>query len=100
MFSHPDNQWINISKVEVAMLPDYAQEMIYNYCLYDHENYFVPAQGFKKMDLSHYLNHADQPNITSISDGDFFEAVRDIEVGEELLVDYATIADYDDVDER
>jgi SET domain-containing protein len=37
------------------------------------------------------LNHADIPNIISINDGDYFEAVRDIKAGEELLVDYGEI---------
>jgi SET domain-containing protein len=64
-----------------------------NYCLYDETNYFVPAQGFKKMDVSLFLNHSDTPNIISIHDGDYFEAIRDIKVGEELLIDYGGIVD-------
>jgi SET domain-containing protein len=40
-----------------------------------------------------YLNHSDQPNLISVNDGEFFEAIRDIEAGEELLIDYGTIVD-------
>jgi SET domain-containing protein len=92
------DQWINISRSEVDALPTFAKNVIYNYCLFDNDNYFVPAKGFKKMDLSHYLNHSEQSNVASISDGDFFEALRDIEAGEELLIDYGTIVEHTESD--
>ena len=95
MFGKPDtnDEWITISKKEVATLPTHTQFLIGNYCLYDEENYFVPGHGFKKMDVSLFLNHSDNPNIISINDGDLFESVRDINPGEELLVDYGEIVD-------
>ena len=95
MFSkaNDEEQWISISKTEVENLPAHAKALIENYCLYDAENYFVPDYGFKKMDLVNFLNHADTPNIISINDGEFFEAVRDIKKGEELLIDYGEIVD-------
>ena len=95
MFSKPDAaaEWITISKKEIELLPAHAQFLVGNYCLYDQDHYFVPAQGFKKIDLSLFLNHADNPNIISINDGDYFEAIRDIKAGEELLIDYGGIVD-------
>jgi SET domain-containing protein len=63
-----------------------------NFCLFDEENYFVPEYGFKMMDLVVYLNHADEPNIRSINEGEDFETLRDIKAGEELFVDYGEIA--------
>ena len=95
MFSKANDQeqWIPISKTEVENLPAHAKVLIENYCLYDDENYFVPDYGFKKMDLVNFLNHADTPNIISIHDGEFFEAVRDIKKGEELFIDYGEIVD-------
>jgi SET domain-containing protein len=95
MFSKPDaaEEWLTISKKEIDTLPGHAQFLVGNYCLYDETNYFVPAQGFKKMDVSLFLNHSDTPNIISIHDGDYFEAIRDIKVGEELLIDYGGIVD-------
>jgi SET domain-containing protein len=45
------------------------------------------------MDLSVYLNHSATPNLISVDEGEFFEASRDIAVGEELFVDYGTIVD-------
>jgi SET domain-containing protein len=94
MFSKPDpeEKWITLSMQEVESLPAHAQFLIGNYCLFDEElNYFVPEHGFKKMDLSLFINHGDEPNLKSINDGDYFEALRDIKAGEELLLDYGEI---------
>lgn len=95
MFGKPDaaDEWITITKKEIESLPAPARFLVGNYCLYDEENYFVPAEGFKKMDMALFINHADTPNIISINDGDYFEAIRDIKAGEELLVDYGEIVD-------
>ena len=95
MFSKANDQeqWIPVTKAEVEKLPAHAKALIENYCLYDEENYFVPDYGFKKMDLVNFLNHSDTPNVISINDGEFFEAIRDIKQGEELLIDYGEIVD-------
>ena len=93
MFSKPDatDEWVTVSKKEIEALPAHTQFLTGNYCLYDEENYFVPAHGFKKMDLALFINHSDAPNIISINDGDYFEAIRAIKAGEELLIDYGGI---------
>lgn len=98
MFSKPDSEdeWVSLTKNEVEELPEHARFLVGNYCLYDAEQYFVPAAGFKKIDLALCLNHADEPNIISIDDGDYFEAIRDIAAGEELLIDYGRIVDGED----
>lgn len=95
MFSktNEQEQWIPITKTEVEKLPAHAKALIENYCLYDDENYFVPDYGYKKMDLVNFLNHSDTPNVISINDGEFFEAIKDIKQGEELVIDYGEIVD-------
>jgi SET domain-containing protein len=95
MFGKPDDagEWITVSKNEIEALPAHAQLLVGNYCLYDAANYFVPAQGFKKIDISLFLNHADEPNIISVNEGDYFETTRDIKEGEELVIDYGEIVD-------
>ena len=97
MFGKPDPaaEWITVSRAEVDALPAHAQFLVGNYCLFDEDHYFIPAAGFKKMDLSLFLNHSDTPNIISINDGDYFETLRDIRAGEELLIDYGGIVDAD-----
>ncbi|MEO6254063.1 MAG: SET domain-containing protein [Ferruginibacter sp.] len=95
MFGKPDapGEWITVPKNDIESLPEHARLLVGNYCLYDEENYFVPGQGFKKMDISLFLNHSGEPNIISVNDGDYFETTRDIKPGEELLIDYGEIVD-------
>lgn len=95
MFSKPDknDQWITITKSEVDAMPHHAKLLIENYCLFDDEHYFVPDYGFKKVDVSLFLNHSDAPNVISIQNGEYFEAIRDIKTGEELFIDYGEIVD-------
>jgi hypothetical protein len=95
MFSAPDpkEQWIKVSKAEIEKLPDHAKHLVYTYCLYDETDYYLPENGFKKMDLVNFLNHSNLPNLISIDEGNYFEASRAIATGEELLIDYGTIVD-------
>lgn len=95
MFSKPDatDKWVKLSKEEVEALPLHSKLMVENYCLFDEDHYFVPDYGFKKIDISLFLNHSATPNIRSINDGEYFEAMRDIKIGEELLIDYGTIVE-------
>ncbi|MBK9660631.1 MAG: SET domain-containing protein [Chitinophagaceae bacterium] len=93
IFSAGIGEWIKVSIDEVEKLPAHSRNLVETYCLYDEENYFVPSYGFKLMDTVLYLNHSAQFNIASVNDGEQFEALRDIEAGEELLVDYGSIVE-------
>jgi SET domain-containing protein len=93
IFSAGIGEWINLSFEEVEKLPAHTRNLVETYCLYDDENYFVPGYGFKMMDMVLYLNHSSQFNITSVNDGEQFEALRDIKTGEELLLNYGSIAE-------
>lgn len=93
IFTPPHNRFTHLTYAEVADLPEHSRALIENFCLYDETGYFVPDEGFDTMDLAFYLNHSDTPNIRSIDDGNYFEALQDIPAGTELLVDYGTIVD-------
>ena len=93
LFSKEMGEWTTVQRNEIDTLPQHAKDIVENYCLYDEENYFIPAQGFKVMDLSLFLNHADEPNIISVNDGEYFETIKEIKNGEELFVDYGEIVD-------
>jgi SET domain-containing protein len=93
MFSKNIGNWIKVPKSDIDQLPKHAVDLIENYCLYDEEHYFIADYGFKVMDLVNFLNHSDAPNIISIDDGEEFEALRDIQTGEELLINYGEIVD-------
>lgn len=93
IFSQGVGEWIEVSKEEVEALPKHSRDLVENHCLFDDKSYFIPDYGFKLVDLVIYLNHSDTPNVVSINDGERFEAIRDIKVGEELFVDYGTIVE-------
>lgn len=92
LFSKQEANWIRLPIAEVDQLPEHSRNLVETYCLYDETDYFVPDYGFKIMDLVNYLNHSTTPNIASCNAGEYFEALRDIASGEELLVDYRSLA--------
>jgi SET domain-containing protein len=93
LFSQGVGEWIKLTIAEVEALPKHSRDLVENHCLFDEDFYYVPDYGFKLVDLVIYLNHSDTPNVVSVNDGEFFEAICDIKAGEELLVDYGTIVD-------
>ncbi len=92
LFSRTTAGWISISFAEAEQLPPHSRNLVETYCLYDDSHYYVPDHGFSVMDISLYLNHSSDPNIISVNDGEQFEALREIKEGEELFVDYSTLA--------
>ena len=95
LFSKNVGNWIKLPIRDVEKLPEHSRSLIETYCLYDEENYFVPDYGFKVMDLVNYLNHSPAPNIISVNDGEYFEALVDIPVGTELMINYDDIVEVD-----
>ncbi len=93
LFSKNVGNWIKLPIANVEKLPDHSRSLIETYCLYDDEHYFVPDYGFKVMDLVNYLNHSSSPNIISVNDGEYFEALVDIPVGTELMINYGDIVE-------
>ena len=91
IFSGNAVDWIPISFEESEQLPAHVKEFIETYYLYDDKNYFIPDHGCKVMDMANYLNHSSTPNIISENEGEYFETLREIKKGEELLVDYGKI---------
>ncbi len=96
IFSISPINWELLSFEEVEQLPVHSKYLVENFCLFNDTHYYVPQQGFKVMDLCYYLNHSDTPNLVSINEGEFFEAICDIEVGTELLIDYGTLVNSDE----
>ena len=93
LFSKEMGHWVTVPMSETDALPVHAKELVENYCLFDKENYFMPALGFKAIDLSLFLNHSDTPNVFSVNDGEYFETLRDIKKGEELFINYGDIVE-------
>lgn len=93
IFSKNVGEWIKLPITDVEKLPEHSRSLIETYCLFDETHYYVPDYGFKVMDIVNYLNHSSQPNIISVNEGEYFEAIADIPVGTELLVDYGKIVE-------
>jgi len=93
IFSKETGEWITLSMEEAEQLPAHSRDFIETYFLYDEQQYYIPAHGCKVMDMANYLNHSPTPNIISVEDGKWFEAIRDISKGEELFVNYEEIVD-------
>jgi SET domain-containing protein len=93
LFSQNHGNWIELPIADVEKLPEHSRTLVETYCLYDDENYFVPDYGFKLMDLVNYLNHSPSPNVVSVNDGEYFEAVKDIPAGTELFINYDDVVD-------
>lgn len=91
MFTKDRGEWIRISFKEVDALPAYSKKLISAYCTYDQEGYYIERYGFKKMDLANFINHSSKPNIASINNGKYFEAIKDIKTGDELFIDYSML---------
>lgn len=56
-----------------------------------------PARGLNEIDISFFMNTATVPNIGTNDEGETFYALRKIETGEELLINYADITDKTEV---
>ena len=91
LFSKNVGSWVKLPVADVEKLPVHSRSLVETYCLYDEDNYYVPDHGFKLMDLVNYLNHSSSPNIMSVNEGEYFEAITDIPEGTELLVNYRDI---------
>jgi SET domain-containing protein len=98
IFSKNVGEWIKLPISDVEKLPEYSRQMIETYCVYDEQDYYVPDYGFKVVDMVNYLNHSSDPNLISVNDGEYFEAVRDIPAGSELFVNYGTIVEVEGYD--
>jgi SET domain-containing protein len=94
LFSNDQSEWIKITHNEINQLPEHSRSLIENHCLYDDDGYYVPEYGFKMIDPIVFINHSDAPNIVSIEDGEDFEAITDINAGQELFLDYGVIVDH------
>jgi SET domain-containing protein len=95
-----DGEFIEIEKDIIDSLQDKeVKQYIIDLAPLQDEKFFVPSCGLQRVDLSFFLNHSKEPNMIEEGEGVDFIAARDIEIGEELTVDYTTYDDYSKTDE-
>ena len=98
IFSKNVGEWIKLPIADVEKLPEHSRSLVETYCVYDEKDYYVPDYGFKVVDMVNYLNHSSRPNLISVNDGEYFEAITDIPAGSELFVNYGTIVEVEGYD--
>ena len=84
--------YARISLRELETLPSYFVPLVKNYAVGDGKSYWVSLDSWNKYGIDDFLNHSSTPNIGA--KGDYcFVALRDIQDGEELTIDYRNIDD-------
>lgn len=68
---------------------DSVAEPFLKYCLDQGDGTVIRPDDFGRMHLVWFLNHAETPNAAHRNY--VYYALRDIEAGEEILIDYATV---------
>lgn len=68
--------------------PEEAKKLVRDFCALQDGIYFVPNYGIDAIDKSYFLNHSENPNMTTPDKGETFLAARDIAAGEELTANY------------
>ena len=72
---------------ELKALPPGVRKQVEMFCYYDDDGVLISTMGMNTMDFAIYLNHTKTPNLRLNKDGSF-EALRNIKIGEELMMDY------------
>lgn len=75
-------------KLKANEIPDELRK----YCIYLENDECLCPERFDHMDVSWYMNHADEPNLVEVSEGHVI-AARDIKEGDEITVDYNALGE-------
>lgn len=82
---------IELTDKEVKILPTVVQKLVNDFIGKENNIYSIPSNGFNSLDISFYLNNSKNNNLDIIETKcKYMEFVtnRDIEIGEELTIDY------------
>jgi len=91
IFPEDDDELVWIDQESLANLSAEERRLYDDFCIIRGKEYGCP-QSFNKLTPVWYLNESSTPNLAADLDYRFY-ALRDIEKGEELTVDYATYSD-------
>jgi hypothetical protein len=69
-------------------IPDTVKKLVVDMCPEEDGSFWFPDYSLNELGIGYFINHSKTPNLRE-EDGDFF-ALRDIEPGEEMTVDYST----------
>ena len=92
LFGPDTTNLILIAPSDVDKLPPSYKQLYQDFAVL-HDGWWHCPPSFNHMTNAWYLNHSDTPNVVCIIDDYAFISLRDIVVGEELLVDYNTYSE-------
>ena len=85
-------RFVNLTAREVNSLPLHSRKLIKDFISpEDNGSYYVPHNGMNGLDVSFYMNHSNDNNISMHETSDDFVqfyANRNIRKGEELFINY------------
>lgn len=88
IFEPDDDELVTVRAEKITPLSSEVQELYTDFCVLNSDVYQCP-QSFNRLTPSWFLNTAKTPNAADDKDLKFY-AIRDIQAGDELTVDYTT----------
>ena len=89
-------QWKKFRVSEIrnnSHIPEEVEEFIFDLYPIRNDIIYIPNHSLNAVDISYFLNHGDEPNVTPQGDGNTFVTSREIKKGEELVSNYKTYSD-------
>jgi SET domain-containing protein len=84
MVTHKEKKF---SRTEIKDVPGSVRKHLADFCLVEGGRVFVPQIGMNAVNISTYLNHSKTPNLF-FNKEEVLEALRDVQRGEEMTIDY------------
>ena len=85
------DEMVWVEQSSVRRLPKRLRKLYEDFAVLKDGRFGCP-RNFNRLTMSWYLNESKQPNVRCVEGYDF-EALRDIEEGEELTADYSAYSD-------
>jgi hypothetical protein len=90
-FADDEGEFIKVPKSALEGMEPELRRLYEDFCVFEGDTVWCPT-SFNLITPSYFLNESKTPNMRC-GDDDNFYALRDIEPGEELTVDYDTYSD-------
>ncbi len=81
------------SEKDLSGIHPAVRKLVEDYCVKQNGYIYINASGMYRYDIGYFLNHSDNPNITTYDNSRTFITTRLIKEGEEITSDYG---EYDD----
>jgi len=90
---------IEVEKISVSEIrndpeiPDTVKKYAEDMCVVNGGYFYVPICGLNNINPGFFPNHSATPNMKTNDAGESFITLREIKIGEELMIDYNTYND-------